>query len=121
MHELSIAGNLMEVIREASNREKFSQVKVITLKIGEMTMVDKHALSFCFEIVSKDTCAEGALLKFEMIPLTAKCSTCGATFHVEEYVFRCGCCGSVDVDLVSGREIRIAHIDVKDGEEGCTK
>ncbi len=121
MHELSIAGNLMEVIREASNREKFSKVKVITLKIGEMAMVDRDSLSFCFEIVSKDTCAEGALLKFEMVPLTAKCSNCGATFHVEEYVFRCVGCGSADIDLLSGREIRIAHIDVKDGEKECMK
>lgn len=116
MHELSIAENLMEVIREASIREKFTKVNSVSLKIGEMAGVDKDALSFSFEIVSKGTLAEGAMLDVEIVPLTARCSACGITFKIEDYVFRCGGCESTDIELVSGRELKIDHIDVKDGE-----
>jgi len=116
MHELSIAENLIGVIKEVSTREKFTKVNAITLKIGEMAGVDKDALSFCFEIAAKGTSAEGAHLNFEIIPLKAQCRSCNAEFKVEDFVFRCIQCGSPDIELISGREIRISYIDVKDGE-----
>ncbi|MEW5806408.1 MAG: hydrogenase maturation nickel metallochaperone HypA, partial [Acidobacteriota bacterium] len=97
--------------------EKFTKVNTITLKLGEMAGIDREALSFCFEVASKNTCAEGAALNFEMIPLMGKCRACESFFKVKDFVFRCPFCQGIEIEVVSGREIRISHINVHDGDK----
>ncbi len=114
MHELSIAENLIEIIRETASRQHFSKVNKIGLRIGEMAMVDKEALSFCIEIASKGTCVEGAQVHCEMSPLTGECRSCGHLFKIKDFIFRCQSCGEIDIKVISGREIRVSYLDVED-------
>lgn len=117
MHELSIAQNLIEIIEEEASRKSFSKVKKIGLRIGEMACVDKEALSFCLEVASKGTCVEGAGLLFEDSPLKGKCQSCDHLFYIKDLIFRCPRCEGIDIDIMSGREIRVSYLDVEDGRD----
>ena len=46
------------------------------MRIGRLRQVVPDSLTFYFEIVSKDTLAEGAELELEMVDALMRCSSC---------------------------------------------
>ena len=65
MHELSIAESLLEIIVDESKKHGLERVNKIKLQIGEFAAVVPESLTFCFEMVSRDTVASGALIEIE--------------------------------------------------------
>jgi len=118
MHEVSLMKNLLRTVEGAAAREGGKPVQVIHVRIGEMSGVNTDALSFAFEVLSKGTSAEGGKLDFERVPLRARCRECGTEFHPEEFVFRCGRCGSPEIDILSGREMEVDYILLEDESGG---
>lgn len=113
MHELSIAEGILSIVEDYARRNDASKVLSVKLRIGEMSGVQPEALAFCFEICAKKTVAEGASLEIERVPLSARCRACNATFDVEGYCFLCPDCGSTEVEIVSGRELQVAEMEVE--------
>ena len=114
MHEVSLMKNLLRMVEETRIREGGGLVKVIHLRIGEMSGVNTDALSFAFEVLSEGTAAEGGRLEFEKVSLRARCRECGAEFHPDEFVFRCGSCGSPEIEILAGREMEVDYILLDD-------
>lgn len=110
MHELVIAENIIDILKEQI-RGKITSIK---LKIGEMSGVVPSALEFSFEIASKGTFAEGATLDIERVPLTAKCSDCSETFYIKDYCFECSRCSGSNFKVIAGRELLIEEVEVED-------
>ena len=113
MHEVSICESIIDILKEQAAKEGASKVKSVRLKIGEMAGVVEDSLRFAFEIVSKDTLADGAKLIIDNIPLTAKCRSCGRDFHIVGYAFSCKHCDSPEIEVVSGRELEVVEIDME--------
>ena len=44
------------------------------------------------------------------IPITARCRNCGRTTRVNRFRFRCHTCSSADLDVVTGRELRVDRL-----------
>ena len=114
MHEVSLMKNLLRTVEETVRREGGGPVKVIHLRIGEMSGVNTDALSFAFEVLSKGTSAEKGKLVFERVPLRARCKECGTEFHPDEFVFRCSGCGSPEIEIQAGREMEVDYILLDD-------
>jgi len=112
MHELSIAHNIIEIVKE--NISPGMQVKIINIKLGDLSGVIKESLEFCFEVITKGTELDGAVLKIEKIPVLAKCNVCSAEFNVENLVFACPECGSYDIAVLKGSEMQIQNIEIDD-------
>ena len=113
MHEVSICESIIDILREQAARKGASRVNSVRLRIGEMAGVVEDALRFAFEIVSKDTLADGAKLMIDNVPLTARCRSCGRDFHIVGYAFSCKHCDSPEIEVVSGRELEIDEIDME--------
>lgn len=111
MHELAIAESLLEIVLEEGRRHNLQKVSIIRLQIGAMAGVIPEALSFSFEMISRDTIASGASLEIETIPVTARCSSCGERFDVENLVYLCTRCGKPDLKLISGRELSLVNLE----------
>ncbi len=111
MHELSIASNLIDIVKQAVDGQSVSRVTSLHIVIGEMSTVVTDALAFAFEVVSKGTVAEGAQLDFENKPLIGKCRDCGNEFHIEDFVFYCPECESRNIGIISGREFMLKSIE----------
>jgi len=116
VHEMSIAQSLLEIVLEESRRHCLEQVKTIRLQVGAMAAVVPESLTFCFDLLSRDTIASGAALEVETIPVVARCSECDILFEVEDHIFLCPKCGGPTLDLVSGRELSLTSIEGETGE-----
>jgi hydrogenase nickel incorporation protein HypA/HybF len=116
VHEMSIAQSLLDIILEESSRHSITQVKQVNLQIGAMAAIVPESLSFCFELLSRDTLVGGASLAIETIPVVARCRDCSINYEVENQVFLCPQCGMPSLELISGRELSVVSIEGETGE-----
>jgi hydrogenase nickel incorporation protein HypA/HybF len=106
MHELSIAQSAIELAEQAASGRRIEQ---ITLEIGELAGVASEALLYCFDLATKDTLAEGALLEICARPGIARCRECQHSFAAQSRLAVC-VCGSSNVCFVQGEELNIRSI-----------
>jgi hydrogenase nickel incorporation protein HypA/HybF len=111
MHELSIASNLIDIVKQATEGQEVSRVTSLRIVMGEMSMVVPEALEFAFEVVSRGTVAEDAQLDFVQKPLRCRCLDCGKESAIEAYLFRCPQCESPKIEIVSGKEFFLESIE----------
>jgi hydrogenase nickel incorporation protein HypA/HybF len=117
MHELSIAQSLLEIIVDESKRHGLERINKVRLQVGAFAAVVPESLTFCFELVSRDTVASGAVIEIENVGVTARCDECDISFEVQDRVFLCPRCGGPASGLLSGRELTIMSIEGETGEE----
>lgn len=118
MHEVSLMKNLLAIVEQAALGEGGEPVRVIHLKIGEMTGVNSDALQFAFECLSRGTAAEGGRLEFERVPLRLRCRSCAALSAPKECIFTCDACGSAEIEILTGREMEVDYILVGEDDRG---
>ena len=112
MHEMAIAEGILNIAFDYAKQNNSSKVNRITLNIGEMSGVEIEALNLSFNVLTKDTIAEGAELVINKIPIVGQCNKCGKEFHVEYYNFFCPECDGVLI-LKSGRELQVESLDME--------
>jgi hydrogenase nickel incorporation protein HypA/HybF len=113
MHEMSIAQSLLEIILQESQAHQVMRVLSVALQVGELSAVETESLRFCFDLVTQGTLAEGARLEIERIMVTCRCRECNQEFPVEELQFVCPSCASGDLDILSGRELRVESFEAE--------
>lgn len=119
MHEVSLMTNLLGIVERAASAECRGPVRVIHLKIGEMSGVNPEAMRFAFEVLSRGTAAEGGSLEIERVPVRVRCARCGAETSPADLVFRCASCGCGEIEILTGREMEVDYILVGDDEPGA--
>jgi hydrogenase nickel incorporation protein HypA/HybF len=113
MHEMSIVQSIIDIVQQEMARHQVSKVTVIRLVVGEFTAVVPDSLTFCFELITKDTPLEGVKIELEQVPLTGRCRACGKEFPIVEYRFVCPECQSNEIEAVSGKELFIKEIEAE--------
>ena len=114
MHELSISRAIVET---ASRHAGAGRVVSVRVAIGALRQVTPSSLHFYFEIVSRGTACEGALLDTRPLPARMRCA-CGEEWELADVSFHCPRCGGPDVTVVCGDELSVDSIEVE--EERCT-
>jgi hydrogenase nickel incorporation protein HypA/HybF len=112
MHELSVVESMMAIVLKHAGMNRAEKVTGINLVLGEVSTVMEYPVRFYFEMLAKDTVAEGARLSFRRTPLLAHCGSCGEDFKVEEFDFTCPGCGGLETEVTSGREFQVESIEV---------
>jgi len=113
MHEATIACHLIDaLVRRIDGGEIAGTVSKIHVRVGRMTAVAPDNLRHLFGILAEGSAVEGADLEIEEIPVRGKCKACGVEFDIDGAFFSCRGCGSHDVDIISGRELMIAAVEV---------
>jgi hydrogenase nickel incorporation protein HypA/HybF len=110
---MGIAQNILDIAVQAANAEGASKISRINLVAGELRGIVPMQLTFCFSIVAKDSIASGAYLHVEEVPVAAHCNQCNADFKVEEYQYLCPKCGSKEIQITGGSELRIKDIEIE--------
>ncbi len=113
MHEVSVAQSLLDIAIKQCREAGYQRINSILLKIGEAAGIQIDALRFAFEIIKKDTIAEGAELIIQTEPLTAICMDCNNTILCsEDFVYECPVCKGNYLRIIKGRELDILELDV---------
>lgn len=108
MHELAITESLVECVCE---RVQDTRVRRLVLEIGTLSTVVPDALRFCFDVCAAGTVLEGAALDIVEIRGRGRCRACDDTVDLPDMIALCAC-GSADVEIVAGRELRIKELEV---------
>jgi len=118
MHELSIAMSIIEgASREAKNHGG-AKVHAVHLKLGPLSGVVKDALLFSYGLACVGTLLEGSQLVVEEVPVVVFCHRCETEKTLDSIqLFRCPGCGTQTPDVVSGRQLELAAIEISDGED----
>ena len=114
MHELPITQGILELVLEHAARAGGGRVTAVHLVIGELSNVVDDSVQFYWDIVSEGSPAAGARLVFRRIPLRFACRECGLAFAPDGVSFDCTACGSADVRVAEGYDLRVEAIDVAD-------
>ncbi|THB74351.1 MAG: hydrogenase maturation nickel metallochaperone HypA [Desulfobacteraceae bacterium] len=113
MHEMGIAQELVRIALESIPEDIDNpKVEKLNLKIGKLAAVVEHSLTFCFEIITKDTPLEGAVLDITEVPVGIRCKGCNRQWEVDQPAFQCPNCQEAEVEMISGREIEIISIEL---------
>jgi len=113
MHEMSLAEGVLQLIEDAARREGFSRVKGVWLEIGQLAAVEPDALRFCFDAVTRNSVADGAKLEIVDLPGQGWCMKCCATVAMTESMGACPQCGSHQVQVTGGTEMRVKELEVE--------
>jgi hydrogenase nickel incorporation protein HypA/HybF len=112
MHELSVASAVVDtVLRHAEER----RVLVVTVRVGEMRQVIPDSLAFYWDIVARDTLAEGARLDVVVVAARMRCGDCAREWE-PELMFRCPACGGAG-EVLAGDELEVDSIEVEEDKE----
>lgn len=113
MHELSICSAIADAASRHADGHSVSQV---TVQIGHLRQVVPDALQFSWDVVASTTADElnHADLIVEQVPAVVECPSCSERTTLDMPILCCGSCGSFDVNLISGDELRVVSIDLVD-------
>ena len=110
MHELGITQTIVAIVAEHANGAK---VQRVSLEIGKLSAIMPDSVRFCFDVCSKGTVLEEANLEIIEIPGLARCRQCGTEIPLEQPFGICTC-GSVELDLIAGQELRIKEMEIEE-------
>jgi len=118
VHEVGIASSILECVAAEAGKHPGAQVLSVGVRIGELSNVDKDALDFAFEALTRGTDLARLKLIVEWCPRRQKCTVCSEEFTVQDFELACCRCGSAQTTCVSGTELDIAYLEL---EEPCAK
>jgi hydrogenase nickel incorporation protein HypA/HybF len=114
MHELSIASSILSTVESESRRLGLGRVHAVVVRVGALSGVVPDALQFSFEAIRIDTPFAETRLEIEWREVRARCADCDREFEVKDLRFACPGCESTSIEVTSGNELEIAHLEVED-------
>ncbi|WP_043268528.1 hydrogenase maturation nickel metallochaperone HypA [Streptomyces sp. CT34] len=115
MHEMSIALAVVDQVESADRPDGATAVSSVRLQIGELAGVVPDALAFSFQLACEGTVLAGAELITEAVAARARCIPCAESWPAGmPPQLSCPGCGGASVELLSGRELRIADVSWRD-------
>ena len=110
MHELGLAEDILRKIKEEAKAKNMSKVSFAGLRIGETLVSDRPELEQLFSMISTGSLADGATLGITISPLKAVCGSCKKEFNPTVIRFDCPNCGSRNIKITSGNELKIEEL-----------
>jgi len=120
MHEISIAGAIIDSVLDAAKKNNAIKVNEVFLEIGELTALNPDQLQFIFSTITRGTVAQGACFNISMIKPSVRCKKCSYNGSIEFFekshfvipVIKCPQCNETDVDIIAGRECCVKKIKI---------
>jgi len=113
MHELTVTQSLLDIALRHAEKAGAGRIVRLNLVIGELASIVDDSVQFYWDIVSRETIAEGAELYFERVPGTLRCLGCGHTFPLNGRDYACPVCNEKQVIAAGGDEFRLESIEVE--------
>lgn len=113
MHELSLCEGVLQVLQDNAKSQGYQRVKAVWLEIGVLSGVEVEALRFGFDVVTRGSLADNARLVIIDVPGEAWCMQCSKNVPAKQRFDACPDCGSYQLQVVSGEEMRIKELEVE--------
>jgi len=108
VHELAIAESVVDTV---TRRLPDARITSVHLEIGALSGVVAESIRFCFDLATEGTGLEGATLEITEPHAQCRCRACGTEFQPDSPIVLCPC-GSADVAVLGGEELKILSVQV---------
>ncbi len=112
MHEMAICESIVQVLQQQAAVQNYGRVKIVWLEIGPLAGVELEALRFSFDAVTRGTLADRARLEIVETKGEAWCMQCAKSVVVAQRYDACTDCGSYQLQVTGGEELRIKELEV---------
>jgi len=113
MHELPVTESILEIALRHAGEARIKRITDLYLVIGQLSSIVDDSIQFYWDIIARDTIAEGARLHFERILARMKCQECNLEYQPQDSEFACPECGSYSIQIVAGNEFYMDSIGVE--------
>ena len=120
MHELSVAQNIIDLVLRHVPADEYGRVNAVRVKIGAAAGIVPDSLEFSFQAIVPESPVRNAHLEIESIPFRVRCNACGATEENELGTALCAHCGSGDTAVLSGTELLVSEIEIREPAEAAS-
>lgn len=119
MHEYSICTRIVDAVLEEMSRlhpppRRLHKIRIV---VGRLHQIVPDYLATAYEMLTRDTPAEGSEMELDVRPVTARCRACTWEGPIEPPFFRCGGCEAFEVDVTGGKELYLEHLQVEQDED----
>jgi hydrogenase nickel incorporation protein HypA/HybF len=101
---------MIELVETTARRHAATGVAEVRLEIGALSHVERDALAFCFDAVTRGGVADGARLEIVTIPGEAWCMPCGERVPLAQRGDPCPRCGGYQLEVTAGDDMRVKDI-----------
>lgn len=113
MHELSVTQSLLELALRHAEQRRAARVTQLHLVIGDLSSIIDDSVQFYWDIISRGTIAEGAVLHFKRVRTRMRCRACDVEYEPERGTLACPVCASTQVQVIAGEEFYLDAIDIE--------
>jgi hydrogenase nickel incorporation protein HypA/HybF len=113
MHEMALCESILHVLEAQAEAQQYRRVNRVRLEIGALASVEVEALRFNFDVVTRDSLADGAGLEIVERPGQARCMQCMKPVQVQRRSDGCPECGSYQLLVTGGEEMKILELEVE--------
>jgi hydrogenase nickel incorporation protein HypA/HybF len=117
MHELSVTESLLEITLRHAEQAGAARVTDLHIVVGQLASIVDDSVQFYWDMISKDTPAEGAALHFQRIPAELVCLDCGTRYPAAGDEFACPRCKGLRAKIAAGEEFYLDSIEVEPLEQ----
>ncbi len=110
MHELGLCASIVDAIEHRAGERPVAKVRV---RVGRLHHVHPEAFDQSFAIAAMGTVAEDAAAELVLLPVAARCTSCGAAWHADEIPLACPECHEVELEVVGGDELVLESIEYR--------
>jgi hydrogenase nickel incorporation protein HypA/HybF len=108
MHELGLCSSIVDAIERRAGERPVAKVRV---RVGRLHHVHPEAFDQSFAVAALGTVAEGAAAELVLLPVRARCATCGKSWDGDDIPVACPECGEMGVELIGGDELVLESIE----------
>ena len=112
MHEGAIVHSLLDIAQEIKEKEKLNEISKVKIVVGKFHQIVEEVMMTQFNFMKLEYPGfENSELLMQMVDVKAKCNDCNHEFAIDEPIFLCPKCESMDTDLVTGKELFIETME----------
>jgi hydrogenase nickel incorporation protein HypA/HybF len=113
MHELPVSKEIHNVLAQEAKKHN-ARIKAVKLRVGRISGLEPNSLAFFLEVLTKGTDMEGLKVECEVVDPLLVCNKCHKKFTVDDIIFICPHCGSMDCRTLAGGDLEIVTISLED-------
>lgn len=113
MHEVSLAGSVLQIVEAAALRDGFERVRSLHLSVPLLAGVEVEAFRFALQSLAPHTIMVGADIIIDEPASRAHCLLCDVEIDVRSFDDACPGCGNFQWRCASDRGIRVVDLLVE--------
>jgi hydrogenase nickel incorporation protein HypA/HybF len=110
VHELGLCASIVDAVERRAGDRPVARVRI---RVGRLHHVHPDAFEQSFAVAAMGSVADGADAELVVLPVSVRCTSCGATIDGDELPTVCVECGGVDLEIIGGDELVLELIEYR--------